>query len=80
MAPVTSPYSPAGANDINADKTVAFIPVTLNQQSRTLTQPEAKRFVDTATSADGPTTSRWRLPASWPSWPTGSPSAARGPG
>ncbi len=53
VAPVTSPYSPAGANNINADKTVAFIPVTLNQQVQNLTQPEAKRFVDTATAAAG---------------------------
>jgi RND superfamily putative drug exporter len=54
VAPVTSPYSAAGANNINADQTVAFIPVTLNQQVQNLTQPEAKRFVDTATAAAGP--------------------------
>ncbi len=54
VAPVTSPYSALGAHQINADKTVAFIPVTLNQQFNQLTQPEGKRFVATATSADNP--------------------------
>jgi RND superfamily putative drug exporter len=54
VAPVTSPYSPASANDISADKTIAFISVTLSQQPQNLTQPEAKKFVDTATSAAGP--------------------------
>jgi RND superfamily putative drug exporter len=54
VAPVTSPYSTLGAHQINADKTVAFIPVTLNQQFNQLTQPEGKRFVATATSADSP--------------------------
>ena len=33
---------------------MAFIPVTLDQQVNHLTQPEGKRFVDTATSAAGP--------------------------
>jgi RND superfamily putative drug exporter len=51
VAPVTSPYSAAGARDINPDKTVAFIQVTLDQQFSQLTQPEAKRFVATATTA-----------------------------
>jgi RND superfamily putative drug exporter len=55
VAPVTSPYSAAAANDINADKTVAFISVTLSQQFSQLTQPEAKRFVNTAMSAATPT-------------------------
>ncbi len=53
VAPVTSPYSAAGAHDINANKTVAFISVTLDQQFQNLTQPEAKRFVDTATAPAG---------------------------
>jgi RND superfamily putative drug exporter len=53
VAPVTSPYSAAGAGDINPDQTVAFIRVTLNQQFNQLTQPEGKRFVATATSAAG---------------------------
>jgi RND superfamily putative drug exporter len=53
VAPVTSPYSAAGARNINPDKTVAFIPVTLDQQFNQLTQPEGKRFVATATSATG---------------------------
>ena len=51
VAPITSPYSAAGARDINADKTVAFVSVVLSQQVQNLTQPEAKTFVDTATSA-----------------------------
>ena len=54
VAPVTSPYSAAGAHNINADGTVAFIPVILSQQPQNLTQSEAKKFVDTATSAAGP--------------------------
>jgi RND superfamily putative drug exporter len=54
VAPVVSPYSTAGAQNINADQTVAFIPVTLNQQINQLTQSEGKRFVDTATAAAGP--------------------------
>ena len=53
VAPVTSPYSAAGARYINPDHTVAFIPVTLNQQFNQLTQPEGKRFVATATSGAG---------------------------
>jgi RND superfamily putative drug exporter len=53
VAPVTSPYSAAGAHDINADKTVAFVTVILNQQFQNLTQPEAKRFVATATAPTG---------------------------
>src|SRR5580658_7455341 len=51
VAPIISPYSAAGARDINADKTVAFISVILSQQVQNLTQPEAQTFVDTATSA-----------------------------
>ncbi len=51
VAPIISPYSAAGARDINADKTVAFVSVILSQQVQNLTQPEAQRFVDTATSA-----------------------------
>jgi RND superfamily putative drug exporter len=50
---VVNPYtSPQGAKNINHDETVAFIPVTLDQQFQNLTQPEAKRFVNTATTAD----------------------------
>ena len=77
VAPVTSPYSAAGANNINADKTVAFIPVTLNQQVQNLTQPEAKTVRGHGDVGGGARTSKWRLPASWRSWPTGNPSAAR---
>jgi RND superfamily putative drug exporter len=49
-----TPYtSPAGAKHMNADGTIAFIPVALNQQINNLTQPEAKKFADAATSVSG---------------------------
>ena len=49
-----TPYtSPIGANHMNADGTIAFIPVALNQQINSLTQPEAKKFADAATSVSG---------------------------
>jgi putative drug exporter of the RND superfamily len=51
VAPITSPYTAAGARNINADKTVAFVSVVLSQQVQNLTQPEAQKFVNTATSA-----------------------------
>ena len=51
---VTSPYDPAGAAQVNADETVAFISVTLDRQPNLLTESEGKQFVDTATSAAGP--------------------------
>jgi RND superfamily putative drug exporter len=51
---VASPYTPQGATQISADKTVAFIPVTLNRQQNLLTESEGKQFVATARSADGP--------------------------
>ena len=54
VAPVTSPYSAAGAHDINGNQTIAFISVTLSQQPQNLTQSEAKKFVNTATTAAGP--------------------------
>jgi RND superfamily putative drug exporter len=54
VAPVISPYSAQGSLNINADKTVAFISVTLNQQINQLTQPEGNRFVNTAKAAAGP--------------------------
>jgi RND superfamily putative drug exporter len=52
VAPIVSPYSPASANDISKDGTVAFMSVTLNQQFNQLTQSEGQRFVNTATSLD----------------------------
>jgi RND superfamily putative drug exporter len=54
VAPVTSPYSAAGAHahEINPDHTVAFVTVTLDQQFNQLTTSEGKRFVNTATSAN----------------------------
>ena len=51
---VASPYTPEGATQISADQTVAFIPVTLNRQQNLLTESEAKQFVATARSAEGP--------------------------
>jgi RND superfamily putative drug exporter len=51
---VASPYTAQGATQISADKTVAFIPVTLNRQQNLLTESEGKQFVATARSADGP--------------------------
>ncbi|HVA05133.1 MAG TPA: MMPL family transporter [Acidimicrobiales bacterium] len=50
---VVSPYTTAGVHNISADKTVAFIPVTLSQQPQYFTQNQAKHFVDTATTASG---------------------------
>jgi putative drug exporter of the RND superfamily len=45
------PYtSSLGSKNINATKTIAFIPVTLNQQINQLTQPEGKRFVAAVTA------------------------------
>jgi len=52
VAPIPSPYSTATGNNISADKTVAFMTVTLNQQFSQLTQPEGQRFVNTAMSLD----------------------------
>jgi RND superfamily putative drug exporter len=52
VSPIPSPYSPQNSNDISADKTVAFMTVTLDQQFQQLTQSEGQRFVNTATSLD----------------------------
>jgi RND superfamily putative drug exporter len=52
VAPIPSPYNTATGNNISADKTVAFLTVTLNQQFSQLTQTEGKRFVNVATSLD----------------------------
>jgi putative drug exporter of the RND superfamily len=51
---VVSPYSTAGVDNVNANKTVAFIPVTLNRQPNNLTESEGKQFVAVATSAHAP--------------------------
>jgi putative drug exporter of the RND superfamily len=49
-----TPYTSAlGAKHINADQTIGFIPVALSQQLNALTQPEAKTFVNAATSTAG---------------------------
>jgi RND superfamily putative drug exporter len=48
---VVSPYSARGAANVNPSQTIAFIPVTLDQQQGALTQSEAKTFVNTADSA-----------------------------
>jgi RND superfamily putative drug exporter len=52
VAPIPSPYSTTTGNNISADKTVAFMTVTLNQQFSQLTQSEGQRFVNAATSLD----------------------------
>jgi putative drug exporter of the RND superfamily len=52
VSPIPSPYSPQNSNDISADKTVAFMTVTLTQQFSQLTQSEGTRFVNAATSFD----------------------------
>jgi putative drug exporter of the RND superfamily len=54
VAPIPNPYTSAGGNNISADKTVAFMTVTLNQQFSQLTQSEGKRFVNAATSFNSP--------------------------
>jgi RND superfamily putative drug exporter len=49
-----TPYASAlGAKHINANQTIGFIPVALNQQLNALTQPEGKTFVNAATSTAG---------------------------
>ncbi len=50
---VVSPYSTQGSGNISHTKTVAFIPVDLNQSFGGLNQKEATKFVNTATTADG---------------------------
>lgn len=50
---VSSPYAAAGAGQISRDATVAFATVTLNQQAQDISVADAKRFVETATSASG---------------------------
>ena len=48
------PFTSAlGAKHVNADQTVGFATVTLDQQLNNLTAPEAKRFVNAATSTAG---------------------------
>ena len=50
---VGSPYTPAGAQQVSPDKSVAFANVTFDQQSQNITIPQAKTFVDTATAPSG---------------------------
>ncbi len=51
---VVSPFSALGAQQISADKTVAFATLTFDKEPQTLSQAEAVRMVSTATSADRP--------------------------
>ena len=54
---VTSPYDAAGnlvnTANINADRTVGFLSVQFDKQSNSITNAEAKTFVDTVTGASG---------------------------
>ena len=54
---VTSPYDAAGnlvtTTNINADRTVGFLQVPFDKQTNNITNAEAKKFVDTVTSASG---------------------------
>ncbi|HVA44194.1 MAG TPA: MMPL family transporter, partial [Acidimicrobiales bacterium] len=49
---VVSPFGPFGAQQVSADKTVAFATLTFDKDPRSLSQAEATQMVSTATSAD----------------------------
>jgi putative drug exporter of the RND superfamily len=49
-----TPYTTAlGSKNIDAEANIAYIPVSLDQQINNLTQPEAKKFANAATSVAG---------------------------
>src|SRR5580692_2860014 len=50
---IISPYTPQGAHDVNAAKNTAFFEVNVQQQFNALNQTEAKKFVNTAITANG---------------------------
>ncbi|MBM9509275.1 MMPL family transporter [Actinacidiphila acididurans] len=52
VSDVTSPYGPAGAEQISADRTVAFATVNFDKDANSIPQDEATRFVDTARAPD----------------------------
>jgi RND superfamily putative drug exporter len=47
---VVSPYTPQGAQDIDATHTIAFVSVTLDKEAQVLSSKFAQRFVKVATS------------------------------
>jgi RND superfamily putative drug exporter len=49
---IVSPYSPAGANQVSANRTVAFASVTFDELAQSVSTSDAKTFVATAKSAD----------------------------
>jgi RND superfamily putative drug exporter len=49
---VTSPYTPAGAKQVSADKTVAFATVNFDQDASYIPAAEATTFVNTARASD----------------------------
>ena len=51
---VEGPYTPVGAHQISADKQTAFINVTFDVQGQNVTTAQAKSFVNTALTAQGP--------------------------
>jgi len=51
---VESPYTPVGAHQISADQQTAFINVTFDVQGQNVTTAQAKTFVNTALTAQGP--------------------------
>lgn len=52
VSDVTSPYTPAGAQQISADRTIAFATVNFDKDANAVPQAEATRFVDTARAPD----------------------------
>jgi RND superfamily putative drug exporter len=50
---VGSPYGTQGAAQVSKDGTIAFATVTWDKQPTAVTNPEAKRLIKTAESADG---------------------------
>ncbi|HWC37251.1 MAG TPA: MMPL family transporter, partial [Acidimicrobiales bacterium] len=49
---IVSPYSPAGANQVSANRTIAFASVTFDELAQSVSNSEAQTFVTTAKSAD----------------------------
>ncbi len=54
VSTITSPYDPAGANQVSADGRTAFATVTFDVLSQNISTAEAKTFVSTAQTAAGP--------------------------
>src|SRR5207302_4074592 len=49
---VVSPYSPAGASQVSANRTIAFASVTFDELGQNVSTDEATTFVNVAKSAD----------------------------